>query len=440
MTSFLVDAFVTTHPLAEVFSDRAVLQVMLDIEVAAARVQARLRLIPVDAASTIAAAARADDYDAAEIGAAARRAATPVVPLVAALTQRVAAANPDHAGFVHWGLTSQDVSDTALVLTIRRSLDMLRAQHAQLATSLVTLSDQHAGSVMLGRTLLQPAAPITFGLKVAGWYGAVTRSWDALSRAADDALVLQCGGAAGTLASLGEAGPLVADALATELGLPNPGAPWHAHRDRMAALVTAFSIYTASLGKMARDVSLLMQAEVGEVSEPGGASSAMPQKRNPAGCALILAAASRTPGLAASYLTAMIQEHERGMAGWPVEWPTISAMVQTTGSALAAAVDLIAGLSVHSDRMRANLDATHGTVCAERAQMVLTVALGRQRARSVIDESLAAVRGQGISLGAAMALHADAADVMRVHPDALLPERYTGSAELMRLRLLNRCH
>jgi 3-carboxy-cis,cis-muconate cycloisomerase len=439
MTSFLVDALVTTPPLAEVFSDAAVVQTMLDVEAAAARVQARLQIIPADAAVAIEAAAQAGFYDAAQLAAAARRSATPVVPLVAALSDRVGVVDATHAGFVHWGLTSQDVSDTALVLTVRRSLDILSAHHAELARALVTMSDQHAASVMLGRTLLQPATPITFGLKVAGWYGAVMRSWEAVSRAADDALVLQCGGAAGTLAALGAEGPSVADALAAELGLRNPGVSWHAHRDRLAAVITALSIYTASLGKMARDVSLLMQAEVGEVSEPGGASSAMPHKRNPAGCAVILAAAGRMPGLAAGYLTAMIQEHERGLGGWQLEWPTFSAVMQTSGSALAAAVELITGLSVNSDRMRANLAATNGTVCAERVQMLLTAALGRERARSVIEQSLTAVRDRGMSFSAAIVSQTDAADVMRAHPDALVPERYTGVAEVMRQRLLNRC-
>lgn len=439
MTSFLVDAFVTTSPLAEAFSDASVLQTMLDVEAAVARVQARLNVIPADAAVTIGAAARAEFYDPACIAADARRSATPIVPLVAALTQRVAASNPDHAGFVHWGLTSQDVSDTALVLTIRRSLEILRAQHTKLAASLVALSDQHAGSVMLGRTLLQPATPITFGLKVAGWYGAITRSWDAVAQAAEAGLLLQCGGAAGTLASLGANGPAVAEGLAVELGLPNPGAPWHAHRDRLASIVTALAIYVAALGKMARDVSLLMQAEVGEVSEPGGASSAMPHKRNPAGCALILVAANRLPGLTAGYLAGMVQEHERGIGGWQVEWPTMSAVIQTSGSGLAAAVELVGGLSVNVERMRTNLNATHGVVCAEGVQMILTEALGRPRARAIVEESLASSRDRSITFGAALALIPDAAQVLRAHPDALVPERYTGSAESMRLRLLNRC-
>lgn len=439
MTSFLIDAFVTTPPLADTFSDAAVLQTMLDVEAAVARVQSRLQLIPAVAATAIGEATRAEFFDVAQIAADARRSATPVVPLVAALTARVAQTHPDHAGYVHWGLTSQDISDTALVITLRRSVSLLERDHVQLIQRLAALSDRHAGSVMLGRTLLQPATPITFGLKVAGWYGAITRSWDAVMRAADEGLLLQCGGAAGTLASLGANGPAVAQGLADELGLPNPGASWHAHRDRLAAFVTALGIYSAALGKMARDVSLLMQAEVGEVSEPGGSSSAMPHKRNPAGCALILAVANRMPGLVSGYLSGMVQEHERGIGGWQVEWPTCSALMQTAGSGLSAAVAMVDGLSVNVERMRANLDATNGVVCAEAVQMVLTSAYGRARARAIVDESLAVSRERCITFREALELIPDAANVLRAHPETCVPERYTGSAESMRLRLLNRC-
>ena len=189
---------------------------------------------------------------------------------------------------------------------------------------------------MLGRTLLQPAPPITFGLKVAGWVAALVRGWRRVDSSVDAAAVLQFGGASGTLAALGDRGPAVSRALADDLGLRNPEAPWHTDRDRLAALVSACGVYTATLGKIARDISLLMQDEVGEVAERGGGSSTMPHKRNPAGCAVVLAASTRLPGLVAAFLTGMVQEHERGVGGWHAEWPTLAATVQTTGSALAA--------------------------------------------------------------------------------------------------------
>ncbi len=431
---------VTTGPLASVFSDASVLQKMLDVEAALARVQGRLGVIPAAAATAIVAAARAEHYDVTAIAAGARRAGTPVVALVDALTTRVAAENPSAATFVHWGATSQDISDTALVLAIRDSIDILSRDHVRLTDALIAMSDRHATSVMMGRTLLQPATPITFGLKVAGWYGAIDRSWKRLTAAAADGLVLQCGGAAGTLAALGTRGPDVAEALAAELQLALPDAPWHAHRERLAAIVTALAIYMASLGKMARDIALLMQHEVGEVSEPGGGSSAMPQKRNPSGCAIILACATRTPGLVASYVTGMVQEHERAVGGWHAEWPTMADLVQATGSALDASAALIEDLHVDPERMRANLDATRGSVFSERAQMALAAALGRARAKALVTEALAISRRDDVTLATALGRLPDAATALATHPDVLAgTDDYLGAAETFRLRLLRRC-
>ena len=247
---------------------------------------------------------------------------------------------PASARFVHFGATSQDVADSAMVLTLRRARAILAADHARLERTLRQLSDRHARTVMLGRTLLQPAPPITFGLKVAGWVAALARGWRRVERRVDEAAVLQFGGASGTLAALGDRGLAVSRALAGELGLARPEAPVaHAPRSPGRARRRRCGIYTATLGKIARDISLLMQDEVGEVAEPGGGSSTMPHKRNPAACAVVLAAATRLPGLVAAFLTGMVQEHERAVGGWHAEWPTIAAAVQTTGSALAAMAD-----------------------------------------------------------------------------------------------------
>lgn len=440
MTSLLVDALITTGPMARVFSDASLLQNMLDVEAALARVQVRLGVIPASAGAAIVAAARAEFYDVAEIAAGARRAGTPVVALVEALTARVAAEDPSAATFVHWGATSQDISDTALVLVIRDGIEILRRDHARLTDALIALSDQHATSVMLGRTLLQPATPITFGVKAAGWYGAIDRSWNRLMAAAAEGLVVQCGGAAGTMAAFGTRGPEVAEALAAELGLALPDAPWHAHRDRLAAIVTAMAIYVASLGKMARDIALLMQAEVAEVAEPGGGSSAMPQKRNPVGCAIILACATRTPGLVAGYLTGMVQEHERAVGGWHAEWPTIADLVQAAGSALDAAAETIAHLQVDADRMRSNLQATRGSVFAERASLALATTLGRARAKALVTEALAISHRDDVTLATALGRLPDAATALATHPEVLAEtDDYLGAAETLRLRLLRRC-
>ncbi len=440
MSSRLIDSLATTDALAEVFSDRSILQAMLDFEAALARAEATAGVIPARAADAIAAAARAEDFDAEGIARETRDSGTVSIPLVQALTARVQAADAASARFVHFGATSQDVADSAMVLTLRRAHALLAVDHARLELTLRELSDRHARTVMLGRTLLQPAPPITFGLKVAGWVAALGRGWKRLDAAVADAAQLQFGGASGTLAALGDRGLTVSAMLASNLGLGTPEAPWHAHRDRLATLVAAMGIYTATLGKIARDITLLMQDEVGEAAEPGGGSSSMPHKRNPAACARVLAASTRLPGLVAAFLTGMAQEHERSVGGWHAEWPTIAAGVQTTGSALEAMAGLAAGLSVDPDRMRANIERTNGAIFAERAMMLLTPALGREPANRLVTEALATSRETGASFREALMR---APDVVRVIPaDELrtidVPEDYLGVAETLRERLLDR--
>jgi 3-carboxy-cis,cis-muconate cycloisomerase len=291
---------------------------------------------------------------------------------------------------------------------------------------------------MLARTVMQPAPPITFGLKAAGWYAACERSWERLSSAFDAALVLQFGGPSGTLAGLGVKSLDVSAALARELELSNPEAPWHAQRDRLAALVAACGVYTGALGKIARDVTLMMQAEVAEASEPGGGSSSMPHKRNPAGCAIALAAATRLPGLVSTFLAGLPQEHERGVGGGHAEAPTIAAAVQATGAALQAMREVIEGLRVDADRMRANLEATGGVVFAERAMTLLAPRLGRDTAERAIAEALAAQRSSGRPFREALAAIPAVANVIAAADLASLdsPDAYVSAAEAFRLRLL----
>ena len=368
-----LSCLVTTEELARVFSDHSVLSAMLAFEAALASAQARLGMIPQSAADAIVRAAVVEDFDAAVIAREARQSASLAIPLVEALTARVRASDDAASRFVHWGSTSQDVIDSALMLLLQRAQPILAADQTRLADSLRALSNAHAGTLMIARTLLQPAVPITFGYKVAVWYAAIQRSWRRLSDAFGEAVRLQFGGAAGTLAAYGDRGPALAAEVAREIGLPPCGPPWHTQRDRLAAFVAGCGIYVAALGKMAHDVALLMQAEVGEVAEPGGGSSAMPGKRNPSGCATVLAAATRMPGLVSAYLTGMIQEHERAAGGWQAEWQILPDVVQTTGSALAAAAGAIGGLTVFPDRMRANLnvpDPDLGSAEAFRQQLL----------------------------------------------------------------------
>ena len=342
MSSHLIESLATTTELADVFSDRSLLQAMLDFEIALAQAEAAVGLIPRDAAAAIA-SSTIESLDAAEIARAARSTGTVSIGFVTALATQVRSRDPESADFVHFGATSQDVADTAMALTLRRAMAILAADHARLDGALRQLSDAHARTIMLGRTLLQPAPPITFGLKVAGWVAALSRGWRRVDAAAADATAAAVrrrrGNARGAWGSWSQVAPL----LARHLGLPE-AVPWHAHRDRLAAFVCACGIYVATLGKVARDVSLLMQHEVAEVAEPGGGSSTMPHKRNPAASAIVLAAANRAPGLVAAFLAGMVQEHERSVGGWHAEWPTVAHIVQATGSALAALADAASAL------------------------------------------------------------------------------------------------
>jgi 3-carboxy-cis,cis-muconate cycloisomerase len=438
MSLRLFDSLATTEPLADLFSDASMLSAMLRFEVALARVEARLGVIPTSAATAIERAADPAAFDSAAVARDARMSGTITQPLVQMLTARVRAWDPLAATFVHWGATSQDVSDTALILCLARAADILSADHTRLTAGLRRLSDEHAGTVMLARTLTQPAPPITLGLKAAGWYGAVSRTGTRMAETFHDACVLQFGGASGTLAALGPQGSAVADALARELTLPLPDAPWHAHRDRLAALMASCGIYVGALGKIARDVALLMQFEVGEASEPGGGSSTMPHKRNPAGCAVALAAATRVPGQVASFLSGMPQEHERGLGNWHAEATTVVSVVQATGSALSAIAEVIDTLRVDAARMRANISATNGLVFAERAVMLLAPKLGREAAGRHIEDAMntAAREGQSFltALGAIPDVSAALSATELISLDS--PEAYLGSAEEFRQRLL----
>jgi 3-carboxy-cis,cis-muconate cycloisomerase len=437
MSTRLIDCLSTTDALAEVFSDAAVLQAMLDFEAGLARVEARAGIIPAAAADAIATAARGGNFDASEIARAAQHSATPSIPLVDALTARVRAIDAESAAFVHWGATSQDVADSAIVLLIGRARAILAADHERLAGGLRRVSDEHASTVMLGRTLLQPATPITFGLKAAGWYAAVTRSWLQLERAFESAAVIQFGGAAGTLAALDPRGPEISRALARELGV-RPVAPWHSHRDRLASVVVACGVYTAALAKIARDISLLMQAEIGEVSERGGGSSTMPHKRNPSGCAVTLAAGVRLPGIVAGFLAGMVQEHERAVGGWHAEWPGIADAIQSTGAGLASLAHVIETLEVSPDRMRANIDATGGTIFAERVSMLLRPSLGREAASRLVEDAVKRSGAGGTAFVDALKQSPEIALALAPGKldELMRPEEYLGAAETIRKELL----
>jgi 3-carboxy-cis,cis-muconate cycloisomerase len=438
MSSRLINSLATTDALATAFSDTAFLQGMLDFESALARAEASVGLIPGAAAQAITRAAVARDFDIDATVQGARANATPVVTVVQMLEARVEAIDAQAARSVHFGATSQDVFDTALILCVRTAWPSLERDHTRVVDALDRLAREHGGTVMLGRTLLQPAAPITFGLKAAGWLGSLSRSWRACAAAHEGAMLLQFGGATGTLAALGSKGGAVEAALAKELRLSLPDAPWHSHRDRLAALVAACGIYTGALGKMAHDISLMMQHEVGEAFEHGGGSSTMPHKRNPSGCAVALAAATRVPGMVAAMLTSMPHEHERSVGGWHAEGPIVADVIQTTGSALSAMADVIEGLTIDSARMRHNIDATRGAVFAERVAVTIAPAVGRAKAAEMVKNAIGAAQRSGSTFAEAVAGMPQLAALMSADDLAGLavPENYLGVADMFRQRLI----
>ena len=382
-----------------VCDDAAYLQHMLDFEAALARAEAAVGVIPASAAAPIANACKAETFELSALAEAATRSGNLAIPLVKALTAAVGKANPDAARYVHWGATSQDVIDTATMLTLCAAIDALLPDLDRAIAGFAMLAKQHRGTAMVARTWLQHALPMPFGLKLAEYASALHRSRTRLTRLRSEAVALQFGGAAGTLAALGHKGLAIAEKLAAELKLPLPDAPWHTHRDRIADAASVFAILTGTCGKIARDVSLLMQTDVAEAFEPSGegrgGSSTMPHKRNPVAAATALAAASMAPNLAATIFAAQVQDHERSAGPWHAEWPTLPTLQLVTSGALAAIVDIAEGLEVDAARMRVNLDATHGLIMAEAVTFALAEKIGKSDAHHLVEAaSKSAVAGK----------------------------------------------
>jgi 3-carboxy-cis,cis-muconate cycloisomerase len=373
---------------AAAVSDEAWLQAMLDVEAALARAAERAGLAAAGAGAAVTAAARAGQFDLAELGRQAAMTGNPVPALVRALTGKV----PQHcASAVHLGATSQDVIDTAMMLLARQVLDPLLADLSAAAGSAASLASRYRDTVMIGRTLLQQAVPVTFGLVAAGWLTGIDEARHQLARIRAQRLAIQFGGAAGTLAALGDAGPRLAALLADELGLPAPVLPWHTDRLRIVELAAALAGAAAVLGKIARDVTLLAQSEVAEVHEGGrrGGSSAMPNKHNPVAAVVILGCSRQVPGLLATLAASAEQEHQRAAGAWHAEWEPLADLLRLTGSAAAWAADLLAGLAVDPARMRANLDAAGGLPMAEHVAGLLAPALGRLQAHELVAQASA---------------------------------------------------
>ena len=438
----LLGPLFASEAMIAVFSDRGRLQGMLDFEVGLARAEAEVGLIPAAAVAPIAAAAKAERLDVAALARQAAEAGIPTIPLVKQLTALVAAEDAAAARFVHWGATSQDVMDTGLVLQIGKALAVLKPELQRLSAALARLAESQSRTPMIGRTWLQHAVPVTFGLKAAGWLDALERCRLRLEEAGEAARVLQFGGAAGTLATLGARGLEVAEALARVLDLRLPALPWHASRDRLVALAAALGLLVGALGKMARDLSLMMQVEVAEAFEPTapgrGGSSTMPHKRNPAASAVALAAAIRVPGLVATLLAAMPQEHERGLGGWQAEWETLPKTFLLASGSLSAMTEAMEGIRLDPQRMRANIDATRGLVMAEAVMMALAEKIGRLEAHDLVEAACHRAVAEGAHLkdvlakDPAVAAELDAGQLARL----FAPEAYLGAAESFVQRVL----
>ena len=385
----LLAPMLSSAAMRAVCGDVAALQNMLDFEAALARAQAAAGLIPASAAGPITNACKAESFDLAALADAATRSGNLAIPLVKALTSHVAKADADAARYVHWGATSQDVIDTGAMLGLRAGIDVLLADIDRAVAGFAALARRHRETAVVARTWLQHALPMPFGLKLAEYAAALHRSRGRLRRLRGETLALQFGGAAGTLAALGDNGLKVAERLAAELNLPLPDAPWHTHRDRIAEAASVFAILAGTCGKIARDVSLMMQTDVGEAFEPSGegrgGSSTMPHKRNPVAAASALAAATMAPNLAATIFAAQVQEHERSAGPWHAEWPTLPTLMLVTSGGLAAIVDIAEGLEVDAERMRQNLDMTRGLIMAEAVAMALAEKIGKSEAHHLVE-------------------------------------------------------
>lgn len=387
----LTDLICGTPEMNAVWSMRQSVQSMLDVEAALARACAAHGVIPQQAVAPIVATCDVARIDIPALVASTATAGNLAIPLVRQLTARVAATDPDAAKYVHWGATSQDIIDTAVVLQLGAALALLEPALARLGEVLARQAVRHRDTPMIGRTWLQQALPITLGLKFAQWLDGVGRHRARLAQIRVRCLALQFGGAAGTLASLRERGGDVAATLAADLGLTLPDVPWHTQRDRIVEAGAGFGMLIGSLGKIARDISLHMQTEVGELAEPAaagkGGSSTMPHKRNPVGCAAALSAAMRAPHLVGMLFGGMVQEHERALGGWQAEWEALPELARLAGGALAQITAIVTDIEVDTDRLARNLALTDGLIMGEAVMLALGDRIGRLDAHTLVEHA-----------------------------------------------------
>jgi 3-carboxy-cis,cis-muconate cycloisomerase len=432
----------STPEMLALFSDAALVQRYLDVEVALARAQAGLGLIPERAAAAIGAVAQVERIDWDRLAAGTLNVGYPILPLVEQIVDR---AEGDLGQYVHWGATTQDIMDTADVLQIRDALNLMSDDLEAVAAALARLAGDHAETPMPGRTHLQHALPVTFGLKAAGWLSAIDRHRARLAELRPRVEVVSFAGAAGTLASLGESGLPTRAALARELGLAEPAIGWHTQRDAFAETTGWLALLAGTLGKIGLDIMLMMQTEIAEVSEPfvhgRGASSTMPQKSNPIASEIMLATAKIVREAHGAMLDAMVQDHERATGPWHVEWQAVPTAFVSCAGGLRAARHCLEGLDVRPEAMRKSLEASGGLIVAEAVMMALAPHLGRQKAHDVVYACCRRAR-EGVPLADALAAAPEvAAQLSRAEIDRLIePANYLGAASAMVRDLLARRH
>ena len=379
--------------VTEIFSDHALLNYMIQAEVALAKAQAQVGVIPESAALVIEAVAKqgVDIIDFESLAVATGLAGNIAIPFVKQFTAAVKAIDEDASRYVHWGATSQDILDTACILQVRDALVVIESQLQQAYSASLELADQYRSQVMIGRTWLQQGLPITFGHKAARWASSFERDLERLQHIKNRVLTAQLGGAVGSLASLLDQGTQVVEAYAAQLNLNVPICTWHGERDRIVDVASFLAISVGNTGKMARDWSLMMQTEIAEVFEPTakgrGGSSTMPHKRNPVAAASILAAANRVPALMSSIYQSMVQEHERSLGSWHAEWLALPEIFQLCAGALVRTVEVIQGLEVNSQNMQRNLECTNGLIMAEAVMMALAPKMGRLDAHHLVEKA-----------------------------------------------------
>lgn len=432
------DAFGTPE-MRNIFSDETAVAHAVRVEVALARVQGRLGIIPADAAREIEQRADASTIDLDELKRETELVGYPIVGLVHQLARQCGEAGR----YLHWGATTQDIMDTVRVLQVREAIGTIATDLARLDEAIAALASKHRLTVMAGRTHLQHAAPITFGHKAAVWLSMIRRNRERLRQLWRRVLVVQFSGAAGTLASLGSRGLEVQNALAAELGLAAPVITWHAARDGFAELVNLLALTTACLAKIATDVALLMQTEVAEAYEPfapgRGSSSTMPQKRNPISCELIIAAAKAVRQDAGLMLDAVVVDHERATGPWHAEWIALPQSFIATAGALRQAVDMLSGLIVDAGRMRRNLALTGGLIVAEAVMMALAEHIGRGIAHDIVYSACRSAADSGNDLMTELSRRPEVTAHLDQHRllELVDPANYLGSAPAMVDRVLD---